>query len=175
MKNIENLKNRKVAFSAGLRLLNDVQNGGATDQSNNGIPDQSNNGIPDQSNNGIPDQSNNGIPNQSNNGIPDNIKLLRDYLIVLDELDNILTGELLNKVVYEVLSSLYNADVNEVIKRHKENLVKTGGSLPLNPSYYNKEQRIVERTASILGINQYNQNIQITNSSSIKKNLRNIL
>ena len=143
MKNIENLKNRKVAFSAGLRLLNDVQNGGATDE--------------------------------SNNGIPDNSKLQRDYLIVLDELDNILAGELLNKVVYEVLSSLYNADVNEVIKRHQENLVKTGGSLPINPSNYNKEQRIVERTASILGINQYNQNIQITNSSSIKKNLRNIL
>ena len=139
MKNIQNLKNRKVAFSAGLKLLNEVQNGGA------------------------------------NEGIPDNSKLQRDYLIVLDELDNILAGELLNKVVYEVLSSLYNADVNEVIKRHQENLVKIGGSLPINPSNYNKEQRIVERTASILGINQYNQNIQISNSSSVKKNLRNIL
>jgi hypothetical protein len=137
MKNIENLKNRKVAYSAGLKLLNEEQNGGAI--------------------------------------IPDNSKLQRDYLIVLDELDNILAGELLNKVVYEVLASLYNADVNEVIKRHQENLVKIGGSLPLNPSNYNKEQRIVERTASILGINQYNQNIQIFNSSSIKKNLRNIL
>jgi hypothetical protein len=137
MKNIENLKNRKVAYSAGLKLLNEEQNGGAI--------------------------------------IPDNSKLQRDYLIVLDELDNILAGELLNKVVYEVLASLYNADVNEVIKRHQENLVKIGGSLPLNPSNYNKEQRIVERTASILGINQYNQNIQIFNSSTIKKNLRNIL
>jgi hypothetical protein len=137
MKNIENLKNRKVAYSAGLKLLNEVQDGGAI--------------------------------------IPDNSKLQRDYLIVLDELDNILAGELLNKVVYEVLASLYNVDVNEVIKRHQENLVKIGGSLPLNPSNYNKEQRIVERTASILGINQYNQNIQIFNSSTIKKNLRNIL
>ena len=97
MKNIENLKNRKVAYSAGLKLLNEVQDGGAI--------------------------------------IPDNSKLQRDYLIVLDELDNIIAGELLNKLVYEVLSSLYNADVNEVIKRHQENLVKNSHQHILHKYY----------------------------------------
>ena len=79
MKNHENLNNRKVAYSAGLKLLNDIQMGG--------------------------DQP-------SNSGIPDDVKLQKDYLVVLDELDNVLAGELLNKIVYEVLASLYNADVN---------------------------------------------------------------
>jgi hypothetical protein len=141
MKNYENLNNRKVAYSAGLKLLNEIQMGG--------------------------DQS-------SNSGIPDDVKLQKDYLVVLDELDNVLAGELLNKIVYEVLASLYNADVNEVINRHKAFLVQAGGKLPLNPNNYSKIDKIVENTARILGINQYNQNIQIVDSLSLKKKLRNI-
>ena len=145
MTNIENLKNRKVAYSAGLKLLNDINN-----QQNGGNP-------------------------ESNSGIPDNVKLQKDYEVVLDEVDNILAGDLLNNVVYEVLASLYNADANEVINRHKSFLEQKGGSLPLNPSNYSKIDKSVENTARILGINQYNKNIQIIDSMSIKKKLRNIL
>ena len=145
MTNIENLKNRKVAYSAGLKLLNDINNhqiGGST---------------------------------TSNSGIPDNDKLIKDYLVVLDEADNVLAGDLLNNVVYEVLASLYNSNVNEVINRHKPLLVQKAGSLPLNPSNYTKMDKSIENTARILGINQYNQNIQIIDSHSIRKKLRNIL
>lgn len=145
MTNMETQKNRKVAYSAGLKLLNDINNkhiGGSV---------------------------------ESNSAIPDNVKLQKDYLIVLDEVDNILAGDLLNNVVYEVLASLYNADVNEVMNRHKTFLEQKGGSLPLNPSNYTKMDKSIENTARILGINQYNQNIQIIDSQSIRKKLRNIL
>ena len=145
MTNIGNLKNRKVAYSAGLKLLNDINNkhiGGSV---------------------------------ESNSGIPDNDKLIKDYEIVLDEVDNVLAGDLLNNVVYEVLASLYNSNVNEVINRHKPLLVQKAGSLPLNPSNYTKMDKSIENTARILGINQYNQNIQIIDSHSIRKKLRNIL
>ena len=145
MTNSETQKNRKVAYSAGLKLLNDVNNqhiGGSA---------------------------------PSTSGIPDNDKLITDYAIVLDEVDNVLAGDLLNNVVYEVLASLYNTTVIEVINRHKPLLVQKAGSLPLNPSNYTKLDKSVENTARILGINQYYQNIQIIDSHSIRKKLRNIL
>lgn len=145
MTNIENLQNRKTAYSAGLKLLNDLN----TQQT--------------------------GGDDESNSGIPDNVKLQKDYEVVLDELDNILAGDLLNNVVYEVLASLYNADVSQVANRHKSFLEQKGGSLPLNPSKYSKLDKSVENTAKILGINQYNQNIQIIDSATITKQLKNIL
>jgi hypothetical protein len=139
MKNIQNIKNRKVAYTAGLRLLN----GGASDSANSGIPDDN--------------------------------KLLKDLLIVLDEVDNILAGDLLNRVVYEVLVSLYNSDLNELVQRVKQLLVQKIASLPSSPDKYTKEDEIIVKTATILGINQFNQDVQIVNESEIKDSLRNIL
>ena len=142
MKNIENLKNRKVAYTAGLRLLNQPLYGGSSEQVNTGIPDDN--------------------------------KLQKDYLVVLDEVDNILAGDLLNKVVYEVLASLYNADVNEIIKRHKSHMEQKVEALQINPDKYTEDECIVARVATILGINQFNQNVNIINEACIKQNMENV-